>query len=296
MNSRWAQRAGRALWVMVLTGAAAAQAVEVRGSLFCAAGADRDFRGLRPVDITFAIRCADDPFPGVSASSGSAVLVNGGAVEVQATSFAKIGVRGGVITASASAGAFFEVSTIVADTPPFMPDFLPVDLRISGHGSTTIGSTASAFLTDLFGHLLFSHEWAGHDPGSGFEDAEHLYIEPGSGIGLGKGVTCNSQAFLLGVPGDIPITDCFVGFDPVAVFDQAEFDRTWGAASFPLDRYFSLNLAPADPASVPEPSTALLLLAGVGALTRMSRRRGRAPAIATPSTRALRSPGPSASD
>ena len=71
--------------------------------------------------------------------------------------------------------------------------------------------------------------------------------------------------------------DCFASADPFIGFDQSAFDALMGSNTFPLSNYFQIVLSPGleggVPASVPEPSSLIMLCTGLAGLCVIRRRR-----------------------
>lgn len=187
----------------------------------------------------------------------------------------------GVKNVTASMGGivsfYYAVDQIRA--PGTVSSKIPVYFHAQGEGSSTVDGSASATFSafvqgvgDGFPYSLFQLGGSGSASDS-FNQRTTLWFAPGTyggSIGAGCGLIGEGSVDGEGhaVTGS---ASCNVAIDPTLGFDQAAFDLAMGANTFRLDDYYRLSLSPNLP--VPEPQTVALMLAGLGVLRFVNRRR-----------------------
>ncbi|MHB1290630.1 MAG: PEP-CTERM sorting domain-containing protein, partial [Sulfuricella sp.] len=180
---------------------------------------------------------------------------------------------------------FFAVEQLKA--PGVSPIVLPVYFEAQGFGSISSSGSASGAYTGSarlnVGGFPISRFLIGglHNADDTFNDSVTLDLRPDReyrGIVVADCQAVDTGYTSSSLPGGA--ADCIVSIDPEIGFDQAAFDALMGANTFRLDEYYQIVFSPNIPAggpqppgpSIPEPSTAVLLGAGLFGLAALRRR------------------------
>jgi hypothetical protein len=183
--------------------------------------------------------------------------------------------RGGSQGFASATIAFSAVVLQLSPTPFSFLGGIPMALTIDADGAVTEGSFASAFVRSAFFGLneqYFTPLASGPgqaQPGGAIHEHKvfNLNFPIAANVSFLKNALCSSEALSNLRPADSNVfTKCDLSVDPFLSFDQEEFDRRFGARSFSLADFFSIelsdNLFPVA-AELGEPRLIVLLVTGV---------------------------------
>ena len=162
------------------------------------------------------------------------------------------------IHSAATGFMYFELAE--KSPAPFAAD-IPVQTLVNA-GMSVTGNAGASLLVTIDGLDLFRKSANGTSQPVflPFEEKGQWYVAPNSGVhSIFKAVSCGVIA------GANVSGDCTASLDPVLSFDQSAFDTQWGAASFSLEDYYTIQVS-ANLVPVPEPQTYALLLIGAALL------------------------------
>ena len=256
------------------------------------------FHGGGP-DGGFIITGAADRFVSITAGPGGSnptakvhVTLNGGD-----------SLDGRPDTGAGAAGAEAQLDYYVtvlplANPPPTTPADIPLAFIDAGSVDASMSSQfgaegeASTGISAFTGKLSISALTAGSDVAlGGADNGASLFLTYGhsrrvdflyNGNPLDDPpvaeVTLDAQCELFAETAGFGSGTCDASADPFVGFDQADFDKLMGANTFNLSDYFEIVLSPGlEPAAgVPEPSSWVLMIAGLGLAGAALRRRRRA--------------------
>lgn len=215
-----------------------------------------------------------------SASAGFGILPQIGLTSVIASANSTYG--------SANAGfsshvQFYLEIQPIGTLPGTAPSLIPILLSASGAGSAVASDNSLATtlgVVDIYGAGLagatdeFSFEkrnLANGTWGDSFDGSVSIDLYTGSAYGVLVEAACSitSLGSATGTSGS-----CSAWVDPSFAFDQASFDQQMGNDTFALNEYYQFAFSPNVP--VPEPETYAMLLAGLGLVGALARRRKQA--------------------
>lgn len=211
------------------------------------------------------------PYDFLAASSVNTGLESGGAVDANAS----LTMTGGNPYTTWGAGAGGWVRYMVglsglAETPPQHVPSIPVRFFASGEAHVTDGDGGSFDISAWLDSVGYQRKWEGVGSQSGaFSNSATVWLStaPNSAGQVLISAWCHVSTW----SGGAGSGSCAAAADPSFSFDQAAFDASMGGDTFPLDRYFRIDLSPGV-TPVPEPTAWLSLTAGLLALAATLRR------------------------
>jgi len=165
-------------------------------------------------------------------------------------------------SATANGSIRYQVAIEEDVVPPLGVSLLvvPVKVKMSGRGTSGGGGGGAMFFTRV-SVGLFQRIAGTHATNQFFDTELTLLLVPDSAYEIN--VVAGCTAFAQGL-GNIQANDMCTAFaDPEFTFDQAAFDLSQGANTFPLEDYYSFQYSPG---IVPEPGSIALLSVGLVAL------------------------------
>lgn len=222
---------------------------------------------------------------GLGSQTGGVGLSNG---DAHATA-ENINARAAAVT---SGTVSFAWRLALASDAPFVPPSIPV--RFTAWGEGHLSGEGYEFGGRVRAEVGL--QWPGFPASQfSFDSGEHynfgaidrslggttvLAVTPGQTVAGWVVSSCQVSAVGYVIDGSVvqPLRSdvgCTVSADPLLMLDQATFDATYGAASFPLAEHYRLDYSPNVPV-VPEPAAAWLWLMGLASLAGLVKGRARA--------------------
>jgi hypothetical protein len=183
--------------------------------------------------------------------------------------------------ASAGGGLDYSVTLRKTGTTDFDPGIIPISFGASGSGEVTGAwgrfNADACVVGAVSGSCNAFHiQYEGSADSRSFSDMVTYDIRRDSLTATTYSYRVTLAATASAFAGTATGTEessVSVMVDPIMGFDQAAFDTMYGTLSFQLSDYYTMEFSPNLTAAIPEPETYAMLLAGLGLLGFMARRR-----------------------